>query len=188
MIIVDTPGTNVILQRQQRLTEEFVPRADLLLFVISADRPLTQSEVCILTSCTSQCGIAYYLNVVLIMEINEFKIAQLWLMLSLYASMINFWWSCYGASISLGEASDFLLNMSFPCFYCYLMYKIFYLKKENRDRCSTWICITNSFKQIYYLGLHYHQSWIQFHYWYYFSGCFSSLYSAVEEESCVCLE
>ncbi|KAH9729875.1 putative transmembrane GTPase FZO-like [Citrus sinensis] len=45
MIIVDTPGTNVILQRQQRLTEEFVPRADLVLFVISADRPLTESEV-----------------------------------------------------------------------------------------------------------------------------------------------
>lgn len=43
--IVDTPGTNVILQRQQRLTEEFVPRADLLLFVLSADRPLTESEV-----------------------------------------------------------------------------------------------------------------------------------------------
>ena len=47
MNIVDTPGTNVILQRQQRLTEEFVPRADLLLFVISADRPLTESEVCL---------------------------------------------------------------------------------------------------------------------------------------------
>ncbi|TYI68330.1 hypothetical protein E1A91_D08G081300v1 [Gossypium mustelinum] len=45
MNIVDTPGTNVILQRQQRLTEEFVPRADLLFFVISADRPLTESEV-----------------------------------------------------------------------------------------------------------------------------------------------
>ncbi|KAK4731936.1 hypothetical protein R3W88_024924 [Solanum pinnatisectum] len=44
MIIVDTPGTNVILQRQQRLTEEFVPRADLLLFLMSADRPLTESE------------------------------------------------------------------------------------------------------------------------------------------------
>ncbi|AAD25810.1 F10O3.1, partial [Arabidopsis thaliana] len=43
--IVDTPGTNVILQRQQRLTEEFVPRADLLVFVLSADRPLTESEV-----------------------------------------------------------------------------------------------------------------------------------------------
>lgn len=44
MIIVDTPGTNVILQRQQKLTEEFVPREDLLLFVMSADR-LTESEV-----------------------------------------------------------------------------------------------------------------------------------------------
>ncbi|KAJ6309585.1 hypothetical protein OIU77_015153 [Salix suchowensis] len=48
MNIVDTPGTNVILQRQQRLTEEFVPRADLLLFVISADRPLIESEVAFL--------------------------------------------------------------------------------------------------------------------------------------------
>ncbi|CAO2824213.1 unnamed protein product [Amaranthus hypochondriacus] len=48
MVIVDTPGTNVILQRQQRLTEEFVPRADLLLFVLSADRPLSESEVAFL--------------------------------------------------------------------------------------------------------------------------------------------
>ncbi|PKA62620.1 hypothetical protein AXF42_Ash012207 [Apostasia shenzhenica] len=45
MNLVDTPGTNVILQRQQRLTEEFIPRADLILFVISSDRPLTESEV-----------------------------------------------------------------------------------------------------------------------------------------------
>jgi small GTP-binding protein len=43
--IVDTPGTNVILERQQRLTEEFIPRADLVLFVLSADRPFTDSEV-----------------------------------------------------------------------------------------------------------------------------------------------
>ena len=43
--IVDTPGTNVILERQQRLTEEFVPRADLVLFVLSADRPMTESEI-----------------------------------------------------------------------------------------------------------------------------------------------
>ncbi|KAI3986038.1 hypothetical protein MKX01_039120 [Papaver californicum] len=46
--LVDTPGTNVILQRQQRLTEEFVPRSDLVVFVISADRPLTASEVAFL--------------------------------------------------------------------------------------------------------------------------------------------
>eukprot|EP00249_Psilotum_nudum_P024869 c29312_g2_i1 orf=312-3491(+) len=45
MNIVDTPGTNAILQRQQRLTEDFVPRADLVLFVLSADRPLTESEM-----------------------------------------------------------------------------------------------------------------------------------------------
>jgi len=43
--IVDTPGTNVVLERQQRLTEEYIPRADLVLFVMSADRPFTESEV-----------------------------------------------------------------------------------------------------------------------------------------------
>lgn len=43
--VVDTPGTNVILERQQRLTEEYVPRADMVLFVMSADRPFTESEV-----------------------------------------------------------------------------------------------------------------------------------------------
>jgi hypothetical protein len=45
MHVVDTPGTNVILERQQRLTEEYVPRADLVLFVMSADRPFSESEV-----------------------------------------------------------------------------------------------------------------------------------------------
>jgi len=42
--IVDTPGTNAVIQRHQQITEEFVPRADLVLFVTSADRPFTESE------------------------------------------------------------------------------------------------------------------------------------------------
>lgn len=42
--LVDTPGTNAILQHHQVLTERFLPRADLILFVTSADRPFTQSE------------------------------------------------------------------------------------------------------------------------------------------------
>lgn len=42
--MVDTPGTNAILEHHQVLTERFLPRADLILFVTSADRPFTQSE------------------------------------------------------------------------------------------------------------------------------------------------
>jgi small GTP-binding protein len=42
--VVDTPGTNAIIQRHQQLTEDFVPRADLILFVTSADRPFSESE------------------------------------------------------------------------------------------------------------------------------------------------
>ena len=42
--IVDTPGTNAILREHERLTAEFVPRSDLVLFVTSADRPFTETE------------------------------------------------------------------------------------------------------------------------------------------------
>jgi len=42
--IVDTPGTNAVLREHESLTREFVPRADLVLFVTSADRPFTESE------------------------------------------------------------------------------------------------------------------------------------------------
>ncbi|HEX3641276.1 MAG TPA: dynamin family protein, partial [Ktedonobacteraceae bacterium] len=42
--IVDTPGVNAVLLEHQRLTEEFVPRSDLILFITSVDRPFTQSE------------------------------------------------------------------------------------------------------------------------------------------------
>jgi small GTP-binding protein len=42
--IVDTPGTNAIFREHEKLTSEFVPQADLVLFVTSADRPFTESE------------------------------------------------------------------------------------------------------------------------------------------------
>ncbi len=42
--IVDTPGVNAVLREHERLTEEFVPRSDLILFITSVDRPFTQSE------------------------------------------------------------------------------------------------------------------------------------------------
>jgi len=42
--IVDSPGTNAIIRRHEILTNEYVPRSDLVLFTTSADRPLTESE------------------------------------------------------------------------------------------------------------------------------------------------
>ncbi|HEY3310047.1 MAG TPA: dynamin family protein [Anaerolineales bacterium] len=42
--IVDTPGTNAVIRSHERLTNEFVPRSDLVLFTTSADHPLTESE------------------------------------------------------------------------------------------------------------------------------------------------
>ncbi|HWR51561.1 MAG TPA: dynamin family protein [Bryobacteraceae bacterium] len=44
MHIVDTPGTNAIERRHEAITTDFVPRADMVLFLTSADRPLTESE------------------------------------------------------------------------------------------------------------------------------------------------
>ena len=42
--IVDTPGTNAVKREHEAITREFLPRADMVLFVTSADRPFTESE------------------------------------------------------------------------------------------------------------------------------------------------
>ena len=42
--LVDTPGTNSLERHHQRLSEDFIPNADLILFVTSTDRPLSESE------------------------------------------------------------------------------------------------------------------------------------------------
>src|SRR5918997_959958 len=42
--IVDTPGTNAIIRHHEELSRGFVPRSDLVLFVTSAERPITESE------------------------------------------------------------------------------------------------------------------------------------------------
>ncbi|MPY88027.1 MAG: GTP-binding protein [Luteitalea sp.] len=47
--LVDTPGTNAVLPEHQTITERFVPRADLVMFLTSVDRPFTESERAFLT-------------------------------------------------------------------------------------------------------------------------------------------
>ncbi len=42
--IVDTPGTNSIIAEHQLITEGFIHRSELVLFVTSADHPFTESE------------------------------------------------------------------------------------------------------------------------------------------------
>ena len=42
--IVDTPGTNAVIREHEQITARYVPRADLVLFVTSADRPFTETE------------------------------------------------------------------------------------------------------------------------------------------------
>jgi small GTP-binding protein len=42
--IVDTPGTNAVIREHEQITSQYVPRADLVLFVTSADRPFTETE------------------------------------------------------------------------------------------------------------------------------------------------
>jgi len=42
--IVDTPGTNVTIEQHEQITQEFIPKADIVLFVIGAERAVTGSE------------------------------------------------------------------------------------------------------------------------------------------------
>ena len=44
LTLVDTPGTNALDRSHEALTADYVPRADLVLFVTSADRPFSESE------------------------------------------------------------------------------------------------------------------------------------------------
>lgn len=41
---VDTPGTNAVIQEHEVLTRWFLPRADMVIFLSSADRPFSESE------------------------------------------------------------------------------------------------------------------------------------------------
>ncbi len=41
---VDSPGTNALNREHERLTMDYVPRSDHVLFISSADRPMTDSE------------------------------------------------------------------------------------------------------------------------------------------------
>lgn len=45
MDIVDTPGTNSIFKHHQQVAEDFVKTADFIIFVTSAERPLTDTEL-----------------------------------------------------------------------------------------------------------------------------------------------
>lgn len=42
--LVDTPGTNAIIRSHERITQDFVPRSDMVLFVTSCDRAFSESE------------------------------------------------------------------------------------------------------------------------------------------------
>ena len=42
--IVDTPGTNAIIRSHEEITQHFIPQSDLILFITSVDRALSESE------------------------------------------------------------------------------------------------------------------------------------------------
>ncbi|KAN0030057.1 hypothetical protein ACTA71_008201 [Dictyostelium dimigraforme] len=42
--LVDTPGTNAVIEGHQEITEHFIPKSDLVLFVTSIDRAFSESE------------------------------------------------------------------------------------------------------------------------------------------------
>jgi len=41
---VDTPGTNVTIEQHEKITQDFIPRADIIFFTIGAERAVTGSE------------------------------------------------------------------------------------------------------------------------------------------------
>ncbi|MGH7884111.1 MAG: dynamin family protein, partial [Thermodesulfobacteriota bacterium] len=43
-ILVDTPGTNVTIEQHKKITEDFIPKSDIIFFTIGAERAVTSSE------------------------------------------------------------------------------------------------------------------------------------------------
>src|SRR5205814_9724010 len=97
--VVDTPGTNTMVEEHQRITEEFVPRADLVLFVFSVVNPWTQSawdllafvnkcwlENYVLVLQHADCGVPARLAVILLYlhDISRKQIESLYTPLSHY--------------------------------------------------------------------------------------------------------
>ena len=41
--VVDTPGTNTVVENHQEITKEFIPNSDLIFFVFFAKNPYTRS-------------------------------------------------------------------------------------------------------------------------------------------------
>ncbi len=44
VVLIDTPGTNALYQHHEALTQQIVPHADLIVFLTSAERPISESE------------------------------------------------------------------------------------------------------------------------------------------------
>jgi small GTP-binding protein len=44
LTIVDTPGTNAVYRQHEAVTQSYIPRSDVILFVTSVDRPFSESE------------------------------------------------------------------------------------------------------------------------------------------------
>ncbi len=43
-VLVDTPGTNVTIEQHKKITENFIPKSDIIFFTIAAERAVTSSE------------------------------------------------------------------------------------------------------------------------------------------------
>ena len=74
-LIVDTPGTNSIIKEHQKITKEFIHRAELILFVTSVDRPFSESERTMLELISSKYGkkIVFILNKIDQKDTNEIE-------------------------------------------------------------------------------------------------------------------
>ncbi|HLM74664.1 MAG TPA: dynamin family protein [Polyangiaceae bacterium] len=76
--LVDTPGTNSIIRQHQIITEDFIPRADLVLFITSYDRPLSESERVFLEFIRGAWGkrLVFVLNKIDLARENEAMLSQ----------------------------------------------------------------------------------------------------------------
>ncbi len=72
-VIVDTPGTNVTIEQHEQITQEFIPKADIVFFVLGAERAVTGSEAKLIKFIKEDWlkNIVFLLNKIDIVETDE---------------------------------------------------------------------------------------------------------------------
>lgn len=109
LVLVDSPGTNSIIEQHQAQTEHYLQRADLIVFITSCERPLTDSEARFLNKIKSTWSrkVIVVLNKIDLLESTQVQEVSTYLIEGI-ERVLSFTPPLYRVSALTGEGCDAL--------------------------------------------------------------------------------